>query len=406
VAHDVYALVCSLGYRATLRSGRARGQGRDCGPKWTIALTTPEAVFWPTRKQSAQAVRTANARPSRHRYRYIAEIPRGESDPVHCIRVAAASSLFLAGALHGAHALLGSAERARGRRRRPWQGDRRARSHRDGEYAMGGLRHQGHCRRHQRPHGALSLDPPRMYGPGVGSRITQSFLTALLKVAPTSDRGVLLADVLDAGYLAQHQLSGLENVLAQLEHDCKLEGACDLARPMRVFARRDFGRVSFDNSLPPLTPDSPATIIRPHTLELPNREELLNRHLLDQMRLEKIFGRATYALIAGLAMRAPGMGSRGRLSPPQPLASDRHRRAHGRGDLGYRGIDFFWPALLLLGSPVNLVLSSVLCFVWFPVTLAAGATSVGCGRRRGDGGPGGRLPPKHIDARRRNPNRD
>lgn len=147
----------------------------------------------------------------------------------------------------------------------------------------------------------VSLDPLRMYGPGTGSRITQSFLTPLLNIAPTSDRGVLLADVLDANYLSQHQLSGLGDVLAHLENDCKFDGAYDLARLMKVFARRDFGRVIFDNSLPPLTPDAPATIIRTNTLELPNREELLNKHLFDQMRLEKIFGRATYALIAGLA---------------------------------------------------------------------------------------------------------
>ena len=147
----------------------------------------------------------------------------------------------------------------------------------------------------------VSLDPLRMYGPRVGSRITQSFLTPLLNVSPTSERGVLLADVLDPEYLAQHQLSGLGDVLSHLENACKLEGAYDLARLMRVFARRDFGRVIFDNNLPPLTPDAPAIVIRTHTLELPNREELHTAHLFEQMRLEKIFGRATYALIAGLA---------------------------------------------------------------------------------------------------------
>ena len=85
---------------------------------------------------------------------------------------------------------------------------------------------------------------------------------------------MLLADVLDADYLAQHQLSGLGDVLGHLSTSCELDGACDLARLMRVFARRDFGRVIFDNSLPPLTPDAPATIIRTHTLELPNATEL------------------------------------------------------------------------------------------------------------------------------------
>jgi hypothetical protein len=148
---------------------------------------------------------------------------------------------------------------------------------------------------------AVSLDPLRMYGASIGSRITQSFLTPLLNVSPTSERGVLLADVLDSDYLSQHHLTGLGDLLAHLESDCALPGAEELARLMRVFARRDFGRVIFDNSLPPLQPTAPAIVIRTHTLELPKAEELNTAHLFEQMRLEKIFGRATYALIAGLA---------------------------------------------------------------------------------------------------------
>ncbi|WP_203338613.1 ATP-binding protein [Nocardioides limicola] len=148
---------------------------------------------------------------------------------------------------------------------------------------------------------AVSLDPLRMYGRVTGSRITQSFLTPLLNVAPASDRGALLAEVLAAEYLARHELTGLGDLVAHLESSCSLAGAGDLARLMRVFARRDFGRVVFDNSLPPLTHDAPAVIIRTHTLELPNREELEVEHLFNQMRLEKVFGRACYALIAGLA---------------------------------------------------------------------------------------------------------
>lgn len=147
----------------------------------------------------------------------------------------------------------------------------------------------------------VSLDPLRMYGSRTGSRITQSFLTPLLNISPTSDQGVLLAEVLDPDYLAKHRLSGLGDVLAHLETGCELPGAAELARKMRVFARRDFGRVIFDNSLAPLSPDAPAIIIRTHTLELPKKEELETAHLFEQMRLEKIFGRATYALIAGLA---------------------------------------------------------------------------------------------------------
>lgn len=151
----------------------------------------------------------------------------------------------------------------------------------------------------------VSLDPLRMYGLEVGGRITKSFLTTLLNVAPTKRLGVALSEVLDPAYLAEHQLTGLGDVLAYLRSgSASLEdadAARELSRMMNVFARTDLGRVVFDNSLRPLKPTAPAIIIRTHTLELPNTEELLTPQLFEQMSVEKIFGRATYALIAGLA---------------------------------------------------------------------------------------------------------
>jgi hypothetical protein len=54
-----------------------------------------------------------------------------------------------------------------------------------------------------------SLDPLRLFGARAGSRVTQSFLTPLLNISPTTDRGVLLSDVLDPPYLAEHRIHGL-----------------------------------------------------------------------------------------------------------------------------------------------------------------------------------------------------
>lgn len=147
----------------------------------------------------------------------------------------------------------------------------------------------------------VSLDPLRLFGPKIGSRVTQSFLTPLLNIAPTSDRGVLLSDVLDPAYLASHDVDSLGGLLDHLGSGCELHGAVDLSRTMNVFARRDFGRAIFDASLPPLQADVPAIVIRTHTLELPSASELEHEHLFRQLRLEKVFGRAMYALIAALA---------------------------------------------------------------------------------------------------------
>jgi hypothetical protein len=147
----------------------------------------------------------------------------------------------------------------------------------------------------------LSLDPLRIFGPRVGSRIMQTFLTPLLNVRPTSERGVLLSDVLDPDYLEAAGLDSAGALLAHLHQGCDLAGAADLARLVNVFARRDLGRVIFDGTVPPLDLGTRAVVIRTHTLQLPSREELEHEHLFEQLGLEKLFGRAVNALIAALA---------------------------------------------------------------------------------------------------------
>ncbi|PSL01370.1 AAA domain-containing protein [Haloactinopolyspora alba] len=147
---------------------------------------------------------------------------------------------------------------------------------------------------------AMSMDPLRVFDRQTGSRVAQSFLTPLLNIAPTSDRGVLLSDVLDPGYLSRHGIRGLGNLTAHLQESCTLDGAYELGRLMNVFARKDFGRVIFDSSLPPLELDDRAIVFLTRTLELPDREELQHAHLFGQLKLEKIFGRAMYALMASM----------------------------------------------------------------------------------------------------------
>lgn len=147
---------------------------------------------------------------------------------------------------------------------------------------------------------AFSMDPLRLFPASDGGRITHSFLTPLLNVSPLSTLGVLLSEVLDAAYLQNHGITALGGLRGHLENGCTLPGAEELARKMNVFARRDFGRAIFDESLPSL-PEAPGIVVRTHTLALPTRDELAHRHLFEQLRLEKLFGRAMYALTAALA---------------------------------------------------------------------------------------------------------
>jgi Rad3-related DNA helicase len=97
LAQDVYELVCSLGFRPTLREGRARLRGKDCGPKWMLAFTTDQQVFRLKRKILAHKERLRNYNPERNRFRYVVEVREVSSRPVRCIQVESPSHLYLAG---------------------------------------------------------------------------------------------------------------------------------------------------------------------------------------------------------------------------------------------------------------------------------------------------------------------
>ena len=97
LAQDVYELVCSLGFRPSLRSGRSRYNGKDCGPNWTLAFTTEEQVFRLERKVTAHKERLRNYSPERNRFRYVVAVREVPSRPVRCIQVESQSHLYLAG---------------------------------------------------------------------------------------------------------------------------------------------------------------------------------------------------------------------------------------------------------------------------------------------------------------------
>jgi DNA polymerase-3 subunit epsilon/ATP-dependent DNA helicase DinG len=97
LAQDVLELACSLGFRATRMEGRARLNGRDCGPKWTVHFTTDRPVFRLERKRTTQALRCARYSPQRNCYRYVVAVRPVPSRPVRCIQVEAPSHLYLAG---------------------------------------------------------------------------------------------------------------------------------------------------------------------------------------------------------------------------------------------------------------------------------------------------------------------
>lgn len=97
LAQDVHELMCSLGFRPWLGCGRSRYNGKDCGPKWTLAFTTDEQVFRLERKVTAHKERLRNYSPERNRFRYVVAVREVPSRPVRCIQVESQSHLYLAG---------------------------------------------------------------------------------------------------------------------------------------------------------------------------------------------------------------------------------------------------------------------------------------------------------------------
>ncbi len=96
LAENVLELVASLGYRPTLREGRAVLNGRDCGRMWTIGFTTTDEVFGLQRKAAVHEERTVG-QPARTSRRYVVAAHKVASRPVRCIQVANADGLYLAG---------------------------------------------------------------------------------------------------------------------------------------------------------------------------------------------------------------------------------------------------------------------------------------------------------------------
>ena len=92
MAYSVLELARTLGIVATIITGRATLNGKDCGEKYRVCFTTSLSVFGMQRKAARikPVVSIRNAR------RFIVSCEQIESVPVRCIQVDSASHLYLA----------------------------------------------------------------------------------------------------------------------------------------------------------------------------------------------------------------------------------------------------------------------------------------------------------------------
>ncbi len=95
LAEGVFELCASLGIKATLREGRAKLYGKDCGPKYRVCFTAYTPVFRVARKAARQHI--GGNQKNRQLRRYIESVTPVPSVPVRCIEVDSPSHLYLAG---------------------------------------------------------------------------------------------------------------------------------------------------------------------------------------------------------------------------------------------------------------------------------------------------------------------
>lgn len=152
---------------------------------------------------------------------------------------------------------------------------------------------------------SASLDPLRTMDPRLAGPVVQSLLTTLLNVGATDVEGRTIAKVVKPGYLRTHSIDSMGALHRHLVRDCELPLASEIADRIDVFSDPDtagsLAAAIFDPKLPPIDLDARAVVIGTSNVRLPTANELGQAHRFKTLPVDKLFGRALYALIAQLA---------------------------------------------------------------------------------------------------------
>lgn len=146
-----------------------------------------------------------------------------------------------------------------------------------------------------------SLDPLAVFGPRVGARMVQSLFAVMLGIKPRDSRGVALSRLLEGEYVAAHSITSLGALVAHLKQLSRTPETDEILGLIGLIASKDIGEVLFNDGLPSLALESTGMVFLTDGLALPDKSELENAHLFDEMPLEKIFGRAMYTLLTAIA---------------------------------------------------------------------------------------------------------
>lgn len=154
---------------------------------------------------------------------------------------------------------------------------------------------------------STSCDPLRIFPPKQAGPIAQSFLITLLDLSATDVEGRVLAKMLRPDYLRTHDISSLGGLMAHLQA-VDVAHAAALGDRMEVFAdARDSSSLAaavFDETLPPMDVDHNQVFIWGlYGTPLPTSEEMASPQLFRQLPVDKLFGRACFALFARFAQQ-------------------------------------------------------------------------------------------------------
>ena len=143
-----------------------------------------------------------------------------------------------------------------------------------------------------------SLDPLRVFGPRIGAGQMLTLCSALLGVPARSPEGVMLAELLAPERAEATGLTSAAKLLEQLRALSRDEPtAKNLAGLMGLYSHTEYGAVLFNEDLPPLDLTKRAIVFLTHGVALPDKEEIDNPVLFAELGMDKLFGRAMYALL-------------------------------------------------------------------------------------------------------------
>ncbi|MBE7192163.1 MAG: ATP-binding protein [Gordonia polyisoprenivorans] len=147
-----------------------------------------------------------------------------------------------------------------------------------------------------------SVDPLIIFPGQEGADQAETILRALLRIPADDPRAITLAEVLSPEYRQQHPYTGTAGLVEHLlSGECAEPRAADIGKSLMMHARRTYAKALFGKDLPPLPINAPVIVFLTNRVSLPTRDEMMQKHLYENLPAEKHYGHVIYTHIANMA---------------------------------------------------------------------------------------------------------